>query len=1130
MSTAPQGIQFAAHKMPLPSSLEERRRHRENMLFRVLNMKNVVAVVGSGCTTPLGYDSWTRFAQKLLATTRRTVKRNDEKQRLKELTLGGENNENDLTYAIGVCQSLIGRPEEKNYYATYAKFYRRNFGDKNKPFKTEKNPLIDLAELPVYRFMTTNYDREIERAIEHVYKAEPASFTQTEKDTQKLTRFSLSRTRASEDRMVFHCHGRYDEVGSIIASEADYQNWYVSDKYGSAFRQTIELLLESNPLLFVGYGLRDEDLLRPLRQLGALDPRRKMSRPIFALIASEDFKGDNSRLELYYERYGLHAIPYEIPKGTKKLTQSEPERAAKQFGDALCEKLRSLAGSYLEACDNWHRKPNLRAPTVPSRKSKRKAMKALMLPPFNRNTPNRLDEIQGKDLVEKMRDEMRKGKHLLCVVGPGGSSKTTNIYRLIEAEENDPKSDFVGFYFWNANYTNEAFTALDHAIRYVAAPEGDGTRQERMLTKLAEQKFLMVVDGCERLLRPLARPGEGRAYGAGFRQILRILARLVSRNKFKSVVVFSGRLWPSELIAEGLTLGKHFVKLDAERAPLRNVETAFAGIEGIPEGQASSLCSLLDGHCYGLLLAKLYLEKGKDPRVLERQLAEQPPKKRLDTMIDLAISTLAPDLRDLLQRMALFTEPIGWDTILECWKDADQEPSTGLRNKLKRIENFFLIPIERDRYVVHATLRGYLRRGESLTRSFVPPDFALPGYTSHTNGIDPGSDRAVDRSRKLFQAFCGIDPGRPRSVEICRGAYSILRSQWECTTAVRRLTYDEYAQIGIRLANLIKVSTPGAWSFCEPGGISGIEAADLPLHVAELAWLYNDVGFALFGEGLLSDAFAVWDQAYEISKMLEATPPYGEYVVESLLNLAHTLIELGYVSDAIRYLDDAAQLNVRLEDPEVGHRILCFRAFCDHIQGNLRSADDLYETAIGPLVAGENRRAASYFRTLQAEAALELGDVDRAARLARESRALAEIGEYPDLVGYARLAETDVLVKRDELMEARRGFDGVLQDAQKRGTRPLEAFARLKLADLSLLQGDTESARRGALQTLKTSNELGLGLMTTRALISLAQATIRSGERELGLGYLEIAKQQARRQQYGLRLRDAERYRREFGA
>jgi tetratricopeptide (TPR) repeat protein len=1126
MSIAHQGIQFAAHKMPLPSSPEERRLHRENMLFRVLNMKNVVAVVGSGCTTPLGYDSWTRFAQKLLATTRTTIQRSDEQQRLEDLTVGPGSSENDLTYSIGVCQSLIGRPEEKDYYAKYAEFFRTNFGDKGEPVVVaEGNPLIDLVKLPLYRFMTTNYDREIERAVQHVYKTRPTSFTQTEKN-QTLTRFSLSRARAGEDRMVFHCHGRHDEIGSIIASEADYQDWYVSDKYGSAFRQTIELLLESNPLLFVGYGLRDEDLLRPLRQLGALDPRRKMSRPIFALIASEDFKADNSRLELYYERYGLHAIPYPIPKGTKKLTQSEPEKAAQQFGDSLCEKLRSLADAYLSACDNWHRKPNLRAPEVPSEESR---PKALMLPPFDRNTPKHLDEIQGKDLVEKIREEIRQKKHLLCVVGPGGSSKTTNIYRLIEAEEKDPKSDFAGFYFWNANYTNEAFTGLDHAIRYVAVPEGDGTRQERMLSKLAKQKYLMVVDGCERLLRPLARPGEGRAYGAGFRQILRILARLVSNEQFESVVVFSGRLWPSELIAEGLTLGKDLVKLEAERALLANVEEAFASIKGMPEGQTSALCSLLDGHCYGLLLAKLYLETGKDPRELERRLAEQPPRKRLDTMIELAMSILAADLRDLLQRMALFTEPVGWDTILECWKDAYQGPPTGLRERLKEIEHFFLIPIEGGRYVVHATLRGFLRRSESLTRSFVPADFALPGYTSRTNGIDPGSDKAVDRSRKLFQAFCGTDPGQPRSEQICRGAYSILRSQWECTTAVRRLTYDEYAQIGIRLANLIKVSTPGAWSFCEPGGISGIEGVGLPLHVAELAWLYNDVGFALFGEGLLSDAFAVWDQAYEISKMLEATPPYGEYVVESLLNLAHTLIELGYVADAIRYLDDAAQLNVRLEDPEVGHRILCFRAFCDHIQGNLRSADDLYETAIGPLVAGENRRAASYFRTLQAEAALELGDVDRAARLARESRALAEIGDYPDLVGYARLAETDVLVKRGELMEARRGFDGVLQDARKMGIRALEAFARLKLADLSLLQGDTESARRGALQTLKTSNELGLALMTTRALISLAQATIRSGERELGLGYLEIAEQQARRQQYGLRLRDAERYRREFG-
>ena len=1114
-----QGIRFAAHKMPMPLDRKERRFHRESMLLRVLNMNNTVAVVGSGCTTPLGYDSWAEFADKLIERTREIVKREDEKERLVDLAAKPENSEQHLTYAIGVCQDLIGNPEKKECYAKYGNFFRRNFGKKE--LGNARNPLIELVRLPIYRFMTTNYDVEVERAIKGVWNEKADSFTQRE-DNQTLTRFSLSRARARKGRMVFHCHGRYDVVNSIIASEADYQEWYVSDKHGSAFRHTIELLLESNPLLFVGYGLRDEDLLRPLRQLGALDPRRKVSRPIFALIASEDFDEDHSKLELYYERYGLHAVPYPLPKDTKDLNKENPRAAAKLFGDALCDKLEELKSSLDVACDNWHAKPKLRAPQAVPQEERRKA---LLLPPFDPRTPGKLDEIQGKDLVDDMRKKIARGVHFLCVVGPGGSSKTTNVYRLIEAEKDNPRTKFVGFYFWNANYTNEAFTALDHAIRYVDPREQVGTRQERMLKELAKRPFLVVIDGCERLLRPAARPGEGRAYGAGFRQILRILARMVLEKSFASVVVFSGRLWPSELIGEGLTPGRDFVKLDAARARSEDLRRRF---EGLPEVRLAALCSLLDGHCYGLYLADRYLDKEKNPEELERKLAEQPPRKRLDTMIELALSSLAPDLRKLLQRMALFTEPIGRDVILECWKDAY---STGiaweeLKKRLQEIEVFFLIAIDGERYVVHATLRGHLRWGDSLARSFAPPDFSLPGFTSRTNGIDPGSKDAVERGAKLFRALCGA---QERSPEICRGAYSILRSQWECTTAARRLTYDEYAQIGIRLANLIKASTPGAWTFCEPGAISGIEEPGLPLHIAELAWLYNDVGFALFGEGLLADAFAVWDQAYEISKMLEATPPYGEYVVESLLNLAHTLIELGYVADAVGYLDDAAQLNLLLQDREVGHRILCFRAFCDHIRGNLRSADELYETAIVPLVEGENRRAASFFRTLQAEAALELGEVERAWRLARESRALAEIGEYPDLIGYARLAETDVLVRRGELMEARRGFDGVLQDSKDMGTRALEAFARLKLADLSLLQGDTEGARRGALQTLKTSNELGLGLMTTRALISLALATIRSGERELGRGYLTIAEELARRQQYGLRLRDAERYRREFG-
>jgi len=60
------------------------------------------------------------------------------------------------------------------------------------------------------------------------------------------------------------------------------------DGDGPAFRQTVDLLLNSNPILFVGYGLGDEDLLRPLRHFQAACPDERLSRPLFALMQKND--------------------------------------------------------------------------------------------------------------------------------------------------------------------------------------------------------------------------------------------------------------------------------------------------------------------------------------------------------------------------------------------------------------------------------------------------------------------------------------------------------------------------------------------------------------------------------------------------------------------------------------------------------------------------------------------------------------------------------------------------------------------------------------------------------------------------------------------------------------------------
>jgi len=64
--------------------------------------------------------------------------------------------------------------------------------------------------------------------------------------------------------MVFHCHGHFGRPEDMIVSERDYREQYLGRKHEAdlGFQQTIRLSLGSNSILFVGYGLSDEDLLR----------------------------------------------------------------------------------------------------------------------------------------------------------------------------------------------------------------------------------------------------------------------------------------------------------------------------------------------------------------------------------------------------------------------------------------------------------------------------------------------------------------------------------------------------------------------------------------------------------------------------------------------------------------------------------------------------------------------------------------------------------------------------------------------------------------------------------------------------------------------------------------------------
>ena len=256
-------VALAAHRLPPApdASRKERLRRSREMLAHALTQGTTVAVVGSGCSTPLGYPTWKSFAAEVVDLALTAAGDGGQRERLLRFKakLGTPRvDSQDLMFMIGACERLFaGCPPQDNLYRRYL---REHFQPPKPQADAEHNPYRALLELPIHRFVTTNYDCEIELALKAMrriewdrfgidartgHTANPGPYLSfTQEGSDQLALFALSGVGAAEN-MVFHCHGRYDDPESIIATELDYQRWYFSEEEdrATAFLQTFDLLL-----------------------------------------------------------------------------------------------------------------------------------------------------------------------------------------------------------------------------------------------------------------------------------------------------------------------------------------------------------------------------------------------------------------------------------------------------------------------------------------------------------------------------------------------------------------------------------------------------------------------------------------------------------------------------------------------------------------------------------------------------------------------------------------------------------------------------------------------------------------------------------------------------------------------
>ncbi|MDY0748315.1 SIR2 family protein [Paucibacter sp. R3-3] len=214
---------------------------------------------------------------------------------------------------LGVLAALDGAASALALRRTLIRALALQSTDTDSPLRL----LID--EWGIRRFLTTNYDREIERGLTAMGFTERCSGTGEvhgnqfavlnfgRKHTGAALRFALEGPR--RHAAVLHLHGDVAEPSSLIISESHYQHLYLDDHVGrDLVSNATQANFGANPVLFVGSNVAEDDVLRPLRQFMTGDGHRG-DRMAVALIANSQNSEERAQRNVgLWLKYGILAL------------------------------------------------------------------------------------------------------------------------------------------------------------------------------------------------------------------------------------------------------------------------------------------------------------------------------------------------------------------------------------------------------------------------------------------------------------------------------------------------------------------------------------------------------------------------------------------------------------------------------------------------------------------------------------------------------------------------------------------------------------------------------------------------------------------------------------------------------
>ncbi|MFN2588546.1 MAG: SIR2 family protein [Actinomycetota bacterium] len=253
------------------------------------NANQLVFFVGAGLSKPLGYPLWHELLVDAV-TFGRSVKR-----------LSGSEARDILALIEGARYLEAGEQLQLRLASRLNDHLKRTF---SKAPPESFGPYDFLVRLPCAGFITTNYDASLESAYAKHFRKNPKLSMAT--DSVGLGQLPLSRP------FVLKLHGDALRHNFVISS-SDYKRLMAD---GALERFLYSVFLHYT-IIFLGYGLSDEDILAPLRLL-TRDYSGATGRH-FALLP--DTTSDELRRKLEDEA-GVNVCLYEVKRSHEEVSRA----------------------------------------------------------------------------------------------------------------------------------------------------------------------------------------------------------------------------------------------------------------------------------------------------------------------------------------------------------------------------------------------------------------------------------------------------------------------------------------------------------------------------------------------------------------------------------------------------------------------------------------------------------------------------------------------------------------------------------------------------------------------------------------------------------------------------------------